>query len=146
METKNEILPAVSAIIFNERGEVLLQKRRDRNKWCVLSGHVEFGESVEQAIIREIKEETSIASEIVRLVGIYSLPEYQTYHSENRRVQYITAYFEVRLTDLIDIDYSNSETEELKFFKVDAIPPDMDLINPYWLQDALAKNTQPFVR
>jgi hypothetical protein len=47
---------------------------------------------------------------------------------------------------LIDIDYSNNETEELKFFKVDAIPPDMDLINPNWLLDALAKNKQPFVR
>jgi len=63
---KTEILPAVSAIIFNEQGDVLLQRRKDTGKWCIISGHVEFGESIEQAIVREIQEELGVASSVKR--------------------------------------------------------------------------------
>jgi 8-oxo-dGTP pyrophosphatase MutT (NUDIX family) len=59
MGTTKQILPAVAAVIFNDNGEVLLQKRKDVNKWCIISGHVEFGETIEAAILREIEEETN---------------------------------------------------------------------------------------
>ena len=71
---RKEILPAVSAIILNENGEVLMQRRMDTKKWCIISGHVEFGESVEEAMIREVFEETNVKSEVLRLIGVYSSP------------------------------------------------------------------------
>src|SRR5687767_13917277 len=102
MVTQKEIRPAVAAVIFNERGEVLLQKRRDVNKWCIISGHVEFGESVEEAMLREISEETNTRANIVRLIGVYSSPQSQTYTYADRTVQYVTSYFEARLgTDIL---------------------------------------------
>src|SRR5262245_58079426 len=96
MKNKNEILPAVAVIIFNDHGEILLQRRKDVNQWCILSGHVEFGETITHAALREIKEETGAKADIVRLIGLYSSPASQTYHYEERTVQYITAYFEAR--------------------------------------------------
>ena len=146
MSHKNEILPAVAAAIFNERGEILLQKRRDVNKWCIISGHVEFGETVEHALLREIAEETNAGADIVRFIGLYSSPDSQVYHYPGRSVQYITSYFEARLTEPIADDFSNEETGELRFFPTTAIPNDMALINPYWLADALSRRAIPFVR
>ena len=143
---KKEILPAVAAAIFNERGEILLQKRRDVNKWCVISGHVEFGETVEHALLREIAEETNTGARIVRFIGLYSSPDSQVYHYPGRSVQYITSYFEARLTESIADDFSNDETGELRFFPTTHIPYDMALINPYWLSDALSRQAIPFVR
>ncbi len=143
---KHSILPAVAAIIFNDANEVLLQRRKDTGKWCVISGHVEFGESVQEAIIREIKEETNTDSEIVRFIGIYSSPVFQTYDYENEKAQYVLAYFQARLKTNFCTDFSNSETIELKFFPVDQLPANMDKINPYWLQDALDNRKRAFVR
>lgn len=141
-----EILPAVAAAIFNEQGEVLLQKRRDKDQWCIISGHVEFGETVSEAILREIKEETDTAAEIIRFIGIYSSPDSQTYEYTNRSVQYVTSYFEAKLITDIPTSFSNNETMELRFFPTDALPPGFATINSNWLKDALNKERLVFIR
>jgi len=146
MDPKQEILPAVAAAIFNDKGEVLLQKRRDVNKWCIISGHVEFGETVEHAMLREIAEETNAKARIVRLIGLYSSPDSQVYHYGERTVQYITSYFEARLMESIAEGFANEETGELRFFPVNSLPGDMAMINPNWLEDALSRGSVPFVR
>lgn len=141
-----QILPAVAVAIFNEKGEILLQKRKDVNKWCIISGHVEFGETVEHAVLREIKEETDTTASIVRFIGVYSSPESQTYSYRDRTVQYITSYFEAKLAKDIPSGFSNNETQELKFFPTDEIPDDLALVNEHWLNDALEKNKGIFIR
>ncbi len=146
MQTTQQILPAVAAAIFNEKGEVLLQKRKDVNQWCIISGHVEFGETIEEAMLREIEEETNAKALIVRFIGVYSSPVSQTYHYKDRTVQYVTSYFEARLNSDIIPNFSNSETTELRFFKPGNIPADMALINANWLNDALDKQQAAFIR
>ena len=49
-----------AAIILDEDGRILLQSRSDRNKWGLPGGCQEVGESFEQVIIREVKEETNL--------------------------------------------------------------------------------------
>lgn len=146
MNTKKEILPAVAAVIFNDNGDILLQKRKDVGKWCVISGHVEFGETIEDAILREIFEETNAHAKISRFIGVYSSPIYQTYCYEDRTVQYVTAYFEAKLEEDIDCSFINNETQELKFFSLTKMPNNFAQINPYWLEDALNKNATAFLR
>lgn len=141
-----QILPAVAVAIFNGNGEILLQKRKDVGRWCVISGHVEFGETVENAALREIEEETNTKAAIVRLIGIYSSPVSQTYFYNDKTIQYITTYFEAKLTSPIRPGFANDETSELKFFNPNNIPGDMALINSNWLSDALDKNGKVYIR
>jgi len=56
-------------------GRVLLTKRRDFAVWCLPGGCVDAGESVGQAAIREMREETGLEVRLTRLVGIYSVPQ-----------------------------------------------------------------------
>lgn len=143
---KTEIRPAVAAAIFNDKGDILLQKRRDVNKWGLISGHVEFGETVEDAILREIFEETNAKATITRFIGIYSAPPTQTYYYADRTVQYITSYFEARLEDTIREDFTNEETVSLRFFDTNQLPVELALLSPDWLNDAMNKNGTVFIR
>ena len=70
----NSIVPAVSAIVPDAQGALLLIRRTDNGYWSIPGGGVEPGESVSQAAAREVREETGIDCEVVGLVGIYSNP------------------------------------------------------------------------
>ena len=65
-----------SAVVITQDNTVLLVKREDIACWSIPGGAVDPGESVAQAAIREVKEETHIDIRLTRLVGIYSRPNW----------------------------------------------------------------------
>jgi 8-oxo-dGTP diphosphatase len=62
---------AVGGIVENEHGEILLVKTRNGG-WVFPGGQVEVGENLEDALIREIKEESGIDISVTSLIGVYS--------------------------------------------------------------------------
>ncbi|HEY7339796.1 MAG TPA: NUDIX domain-containing protein [Ktedonobacterales bacterium] len=60
------------AVIFDEAGRVLFCHRRDCDFWNLPGGGVESGEAPWQAVVREVREETGLEVEVVRLAGLYS--------------------------------------------------------------------------
>src|SRR5205807_1292435 len=71
------VRPAVSAVIFDRRGRLLLQQRSDGGQWGLPGGSVEIGESVLDAVAREVHEETGLIVKARRLIGVYSAPALQ---------------------------------------------------------------------
>lgn len=54
--------PTVGALIFNPEGKIFLMKSHKwRNKYVIPGGHIELGETMEDALRREIKEETGLS-------------------------------------------------------------------------------------
>lgn len=62
----NSVVPAVSAIVPDEDGRILLIRRTDNNYWSIPGGGLEPGESVRQAAAREVLEETGILRSPIR--------------------------------------------------------------------------------
>ncbi len=62
------------AVIFDAQGRVLLCHRRDMDAWNLPGGVVEDGELPNNAVVREVFEETGLRVEIERLAGIYLKP------------------------------------------------------------------------
>ena len=69
---------AAAAVCFDLQGAILLQRRIDNGNWALPGGAIEIGETAEQAVVREVKEETGYEAAVVRLIGIYSAPEHTT--------------------------------------------------------------------
>jgi hypothetical protein len=72
----NSIVPSVTAIVPDEQGAILLVHKTDNDLWALPGGGMDVGESMADAVVREVKEETGIDVEVTGLVGIYSNPNH----------------------------------------------------------------------
>ncbi|MFC5722742.1 NUDIX domain-containing protein [Streptomyces gamaensis] len=72
----NSLVPAASAVVVDEAGRILLQRRRDNGMWALPGGAMHIGESLPDCAVREAKEETGIDIEVVGIVGTYTNPRH----------------------------------------------------------------------
>jgi 8-oxo-dGTP diphosphatase len=76
-------LPAAAAIVLNRQREVLLVKRErepSKDMWCLPIGFAETGETIEDAALRELKEEAGIEGRVTQLVDVVS--EYNSFYGD----------------------------------------------------------------
>lgn len=66
--------PTVDVIIEVSGGIVLILRKNPPFGWAIPGGFVDYGESVEQAAVREANEETGLHVTLTRLLGVYSDP------------------------------------------------------------------------
>lgn len=62
---------SVAAVITDNTGRVLVIQRRDNGAWQIPGGILELGETIEEGLRREVKEETGVDVEPIRLTGVY---------------------------------------------------------------------------
>ncbi|WP_280434433.1 NUDIX hydrolase [Nocardia carnea] len=74
--TPNTVKVAVSALVQDREGRILMIRRSDNGKYSVPGGGLEAGETVAQAVVREVREETGIEVDVIELVGVFSNPEH----------------------------------------------------------------------
>ena len=119
----NSIVPAVTAVVKDDEGRVLLIRRTDNDRWALPGGGTELGETVAQTVVREVREETGIDVEVLGLVGIYSDPRHVIAYDDGEVRQQFSICFRARpvggtLT-------SSSESSEVVW----VTPGDLDALN-----------------
>jgi 8-oxo-dGTP diphosphatase len=132
------LLPGVTAIVFNASGEVLLQLRRDSNTWAPPSGGVDPGETVAEAVRREVLEEAGIEIEPLAIVAVLSGAEYNVTYPNGDQLAAVTTVFRCRQSDAASPHINDDESQDIRFFKTEALP---DIMAPRhrWMID-LAQN------
>ena len=110
------ITVTVDAVIPYKGGIVLIKRRKEPFKdfYALPGGIVEYGETVERALIREVKEETGLDVEIRKLVGVYSDPK------RDPRGHFISICF-IALPKGGDLKAGN-DAKEVRIFKLGNLP------------------------
>ncbi len=87
-----------SAAIFDAaREKVLLTQRTDNGRWCLPGGGLDPGESVEEACIREVWEETGLHVRVTRLIGVYSDPNQLVLYNDGYKAFFVVMSFEAEI-------------------------------------------------
>jgi ADP-ribose pyrophosphatase YjhB (NUDIX family) len=92
----NSIVPAVTAVVLDPEGRVLLIHRADNDRWALPGGQVEVGERVADTVVREVREETGIDVEVLGLIGVYSDPKHVIAYDDGEIRQQFALSFRAR--------------------------------------------------
>jgi len=123
----------VNALIFEE-GRVLLAHRRDIDWWNLPGGGMELDETVEEAICREVREETGLEIVVEYLVGVYSKPQ--------KREVVLT--FRCRI--ISGTPTATEESRECRYFAPDALPLNTLPKHRQRVEDALLNQSHAVMR
>lgn len=143
---EGELRIGACAVIFDSKHEqVLLTRRADNGQWCLPGGRMEPGESVEECCRREALEETGLAVEVKRLIGVYSNRDQLVVYPDGNKVQIVVLSFEAHIAG--GTLMLSNETTDARFFTPQEIEG-MELFDRHKdrILDALQNSPIPLMR
>lgn len=115
MDIKTPLL-SVDAVLFDTQGRLLLVRRKYppyQGQFALPGGFVDVGETVEHAVLRELREETGIEGHIERLVGVYSDP------ARDPRRHNVSVAFLIAPTSQMPVGGDDAETASFEVYGPD---------------------------
>jgi ADP-ribose pyrophosphatase YjhB (NUDIX family) len=119
----NSLVPGASAIVADDQGRILMQRRSDNSRWALPGGVMDIGESIGDTVVREVREETGLEVVPEYIVGVYSDPGHVFAYSDGEVRQQFSICFACRLVGG-EIQVSD-ESPEVAFFA----PADLDQLD-----------------
>jgi len=140
------ILTGTSAVVINERGEVLLQRRSDLDIWTILGGYLDPGEDVADGIIREVREEAGITVLPEAIVAVLSGSDHFHTYNNGDQVAIINICFRCHPTDDTTPRPNDDESVEVRYFPPDELPENTFPIHKTIIAKALEYNATAYFR
>jgi ADP-ribose pyrophosphatase YjhB (NUDIX family) len=130
-------LPTVDIIIETAKGIVLIKRKNPPYGWALPGGFVDYGETLEEAAVREAREETSLDVELVSQFGAYSDP------SRDPRHHTISVVFRARVVS--GTPAASDDAIEAGIFNRENLPNDLAFDHGRILMDYFS-NEQDHIR
>ena len=139
------VIPGVRGILVDEQRGLLLQRRADSGHWGLPAGVVDVGDSVLDALSREVHEETGLTVERAELFGIYTEPRFSVTYPNGDEVQTFTVAFLVREWSG-ELSADSDEVLDVRFFPLDALPQNLYPIHRETIDDYRQFDGSPIVK
>ncbi|OCP09135.1 MULTISPECIES: NUDIX domain-containing protein [unclassified Ensifer] len=116
------LCPSVAAVINNAEGQILLQEKASGEGWSLPAGAIELGETPEEAVIREVMEETGFPVSIDRILGVFGGKAFRYTYPNGDQVEYVVTLFRCRIIST-QRPISDGETKSIRYFSETGMPP-----------------------
>lgn len=139
----NSVVPSTTAAVRDDAGRLLLIHKIDNDFWALPGGGMDLGESIADAAVREVAEETGLTVEVTGLVGIYTDPGHVMAYDDGEVRQEFSVCFHARVLSGEPRE-DGSETKEVRW--VDPVDISSLSIHPSMrrrIDDALAARSTP---
>src|SRR3954451_9460130 len=93
----NSVVPSTTAAVRDDSGRLLLIHKVDNDLWALPGGGMDLGESIADAAVREVAEETGLTVELTGLVGIYTDPGHVMAYDDGEVRQEFSVCFHARV-------------------------------------------------
>lgn len=114
----------VGLLVFNDEKKILMQLRSDYNAWGFPGGAMELGESFDDVAKRELKEETNLDADELKLIRVLSGKETYREYPNGDKLYDITAIYVVKKYHN-DIIINDDESVKLEWFDINNLPKNM---------------------
>ncbi|QWF82130.1 NUDIX hydrolase [Amycolatopsis sp. CA-230715] len=138
----NSIAVAVSAFIQDNESRILMIRRTDNDLYSLPGGQLELGETLTEAAVREVREETGIECEVTGIIGIYSNPNHVIAYDDGEVRQEFSICFRARLVGGT-LRTSDESSESLWVGSRDAYALTIHPSTKLRLEHALSENKEP---
>jgi len=115
------LLPSVAAVIHNRAGNLLLQEKASGEGWSLPAGAIEPGETPQEAVAREVMEETGLAVSAASILGVFGGRDFRYTYPNGHRVEYVITLFECHVLRNKGT-WTDAETRSLRYFARDEMP------------------------
>ena len=123
----------VGLLVFNENDEVLMQLRTDYNQWGFPGGAMELGESFEETAKSELKEETNLDIEELKMIKVLSGKDTYREYPNGDKLYDITAIFVIKKYSG-NLKINDEESKLLQYFNINNLPDNMTTYTKNYLE------------
>ncbi len=129
---KDYIGVGVGAFILNDNNELLLQKRAvpaEKDHWCIPGGRLELFETLENAVIRETKEETDLDIEVLKIMGVCN------HIIKEEEAHWIATSYLCKIKNGEPKIMEPDKASDMKWFSLDKLPEKLTITTKKALED-----------
>lgn len=124
----------LDALVIRDNHILLIKRAQDpdKGKWALPGGYLDHDETIEQAVIRETKEETSLTVTSLRMLGVYDDPH--RHPTQNVAVSYVVS--------AEGIPHAGDDAAECEFFDLSSLPELLAFDHLKMITDYIRKREQ----